>query len=116
MKKWIGFVLAFTLIIPPSFVDAVELMYKDTRGYRHFSCGSARRGAKIGIKELRGERFKVLSKPFSGIMHLPSASAKEKWCTGMMGAVRVLCGLCEWPNSKGKFEDRKKQLGLHDAE
>ncbi|MBU2514316.1 hypothetical protein KJ966_23515 [bacterium] len=116
MKKWIGVVLIFTLVATPSLVDAIELMYIDTRGYRNFSCGSAGRGARIAIKELSGERFQILSKPYSGIMHLPSAIAKEKWCAGMMGAVRIICGLCEAPDSRGRIEDRKKQLGLHDAE
>ena len=97
-------------------VSAIEMMYIDTRGYRHFSCSIGRRGAKVAIKDTGNERFQIRSSLYTGELYLPTATAKEKWCTGMMGAVRVICGLCPHPQSRGKVEDRKKQLGLSDGQ
>ena len=116
MKKWIGCLLAFIIIINPIFVSAIQRTGIDNRGYRIYRCGSKARGARIEIKELRGERFQVISSLFTGILYLPSASATQKRCTGIEGAVRVLCDLCPWPTGETKIERRKRQLGLIDAE
>jgi hypothetical protein len=112
-KCVIGFLIIFLTMVY-SAVSAIELMYIDTRGYRHFSCSVGRRGAKVTIKDKGGERFQIKSSLYTGELYLPSASAKEKWCTGMVGAARVICGLCQHPQSRGKTADRKRQLGLED--
>ena len=114
MGRWIFLCLIVFMLAEP--LAAIEMMYTDTRGFRHFSCGASGRGAKIAIKEIGGERFHIISKPYAGYMHLPAAQIKDRWCTGMMGAVRSICGLCSMPNSRGKVEDTKKKLGLEDAE
>lgn len=116
MKKWIGCLLAFIIFFTPIFASAIERLTVDNRGYRVYRCGSAGRGAKIKIKELRGERFQVISKPFTGILYLPSATATQKRCTGLEGAVQVLCDRCPWPTGETRIERRKRQLGLVDAE
>ena len=115
MKRWACIVLAISMLVGfyvPVF--GIDLMYIDTRGFRNYSCGANRRGAKIAIKDIGRDRFQIYSSLYTGIMTLPKETATDKWCTGIMGAVRVLCGLCEHPESRGRREDRKKQLGLVD--
>ena len=116
MQRWIFCFVIIILILSQLTVNAIELMYIDTRGYRHFSCSVGRRGAKVAVKDEGNDRFQIRSSIFTGELYLPSATASEKWCTGLMGAARVICGLCEHPQSRGKVEDRKKQLGLNDGQ
>ncbi len=116
MRKILFSVLIVFLTAGYTTVSAIEMMYIDTRGYRHFSCSVGRRGAKVAIKAERGERYQIRSSIYTGELYLPSATAKDKWCTGLMGAARVICGLCPHPQSRGKVEDRKRQLGLDDGQ
>lgn len=116
MLRLITIFLLLVFTLTPISGIAIDFMYKDTRGFRFYSCGANRRGAKVAIKAIGGDRFQILSKPYSGFMHIPPEVMEERWCTGLMGAVRVICGLCPPPNSLGKVEDRKRQLGLEDAE
>lgn len=116
MRRGSVLILIILLIFTPIMVSAIEYMYTDTRGFRHFSCGSSGRGAKVGIKSIGGERFHIIGKPYAGYLHLPSDQIEEKWCTGMMGAVRAICGMCSMPSSRGKVEDTKRKLGLQDAD
>lgn len=116
MRRVIILLLTVLVLAAPMVASAIEYMYTDTRGFRHFSCGSSGRGARVGIKSIGGERFHIISKPYAGYLHLPSDQIADQWCTGMMGAVRSICGLCSMPTSRGKVEDAKRKLGLEDAE
>lgn len=95
---------------------AVERLFIDDKGYRHYSCGEKLRGAKIQIKAIGRDRFQVRGSRFSGIMELPADKVENQWCSGLLGAVRILCGECKDPTSRGSVPDKIKQLGLNSAE
>lgn len=116
MLRRIVSLILILLIAVPSTISAIELMYRDTRGFRHYSCGENRRGARIAVKTLNGDRYQIKSSRYTGILYLPESSDRPSWCTGYMGAVRTICGMCDMPSTMGSIEYKKKQLGLIDAE
>ncbi len=97
-------------------VFAIDRLYIDDKGFRIYSCGADMRGARIAIKDIGRHRFRVKSSRFAGIMELLPEEAENRWCTGLLGAVRVLCGYCKSPSSAGSVEDKIKQLGLNSAD
>ncbi len=109
-------VFIIILVMVWSNLFAIEKLYIDDKGFRHYSCGVDMRGAHIAIKDIGKDRFLVKSSIFGGILSLPKEEMESYWCTGLLGAVRVLCGYCESPTTEGRVEDRRKQLGLHSAE
>ena len=91
--------ITFFLSFP---VCAVDFMYRDKRGFRHFSCGVAGRGGRVTIKKLRGIRYKVESRRYSGILEVPESDSNQGWCTGIDGAARMICHECPMPTSHQK--------------
>lgn len=104
--------LTFCLLIWGNLF-AINKLYTDTRGFRHYSCGANMRGAHIAVKDLGKDRFRIKSSIYAGILHLPEETAESRWCTGLVGAVRVLCGLCKNPNAQNSLDDKVRRLGLN---
>lgn len=111
-------IAVFTLLLVTAGTNlfAIDKLYIDDKGFRHYTCGANMRGAQIAIKDIGRNRFRVKSSVYGGILTLDPDEMESKWCTGLLGAVRVLCGYCEKPTTEGRVEDRRKQLGLHSAE
>ena len=115
-RSIIIFLLLIFLASSTAEIFAIEKLYTDNRGFRHYSCGANMRGAHIAIKDLGRDRFRVQSSIYGGILSLPKDEAESSWCTGLIGAVRVLCGYCRNPEYEGSREEKIKRLGLHEAE
>jgi hypothetical protein len=113
MKRSLLLVLGVMWVITRADLFAVERLYIDDKGYRHYSCGENMRGAKIEIKEIGRDRFRVRGSRFAGIMELPADKVENQWCSGLLGAVRILCGECKDPTSHGSVADKIRQLGLN---
>lgn len=116
MPRRIISIILVSLLLAPYAASAIEMMYRDTRGFRHYTCGSSRRGARVAVKALVGDRYQIRSSRYTGILHLPESSDRPSWCTGFMGAVRSICGLCDMPSDMGSAEYKRKQLGLIDEQ
>ncbi|MBU3914849.1 hypothetical protein KKA14_04880 [bacterium] len=115
MKRRLLLGLLFVSFMFPFYVSAIELIYVDNQGFRHYSCGVDKRGGKVSIKPDGKDRYLIRSKKYSGIMVLPESASRNQYCSEIAGAVRIICGDCEMPSEEGALADKKKKLGLYDT-
>ncbi len=115
MKKRILFILFLGSFIFPFHVFAIEFIYIGNQGFRHYSCGVNKRGGKVAIKSDGKNRFWIRSRKYSGILTLPETTEENRYCSGIAGAVRMICNECNMPSEEGDLATKKKRLGLYDA-
>lgn len=76
----------------------VEFVYRGSRGYDYFSCGSDRRGGFVRVKATGENTFQIYSKRISGEFEISPNTVTSNWCLGKVGAARVACGACRLNN------------------
>ncbi len=96
-KNRMRFLIATVLIMASFPAQAVEFMYRGSRGYEHYSCGTNRRGGIVKIKKMGLDRYRIYSKSIAGDFEISSQTVDKAWCLGPVGAVRIVCGFCKVP-------------------
>ncbi len=89
------FLISALFILTSIPAEAVEFMYRGTRGYEHYSCGSDGRGGIVKIKYIGPEQYRIYSKRLSGDYEISLQTVGKEWCLGPIGAARIVCGFCK---------------------
>jgi len=96
-RKRIVFLVTVVLILTSLPALAVEFMYRGSRGYEHYSCGTNGRGGIVKVMRIGDDRFRIYSKRMSGDFEISPQTVDKAWCLGPVGAVRIVCGFCKVP-------------------
>jgi hypothetical protein len=96
-RKKIVCLVSIGLILASFPALAVEFMYRGSRGYEYYSCGTEGRGGIVKVKKIGGDQFRIFSKRVSGDFEISARTVNEGWCLGPVGAVRIACGFCKVP-------------------
>ena len=96
MKK-VLFLVSVVLILTSLPASGVEFMYRGSRGYEHYSCGTEGRGGIVKVKKIGQDRYRIYSKRMSGDFEVSTQTVDKAWCLGPVGAARIVCGFCKVP-------------------
>lgn len=96
-RKRMVFLISTVLILASFPAMAVEFMYRGTRGYEHYSCGTEGRGGTVKVMKIGENQFRIYSKRMSGDFEISTRTVDKIWCLGAVGAVRIVCGFCKVP-------------------
>ncbi len=96
-RKRMVFLISTVLILASYPAMAVEFMYRGSRGYEHYSCGTGGRGGIVKVMKIGIDRFRIYSKRMSGDFEVSTRTVDKIWCLGPVGAVRIVCGFCKVP-------------------
>ena len=98
MKRWLLLGITIFSLLMPFLVYGFEFMYIDTSGHRWYSCGAARRGGYVKVKQVSKYQYRVYSKTLSGIITYSPGTSIKSWCGGFQGVARMACGMCATPD------------------
>ncbi len=96
-RKRMIFLITTVLILASFPAMAVEFMYRGSRGYEFYSCGTDGRGGIVKVMKIGDNQFRIYSKRMSGDFEISTRTVDKLWCLGPVGAVRIVCGFCKVP-------------------